>query len=226
MVPPVYAPQDPSGRSAPYHRDAVVFGSSHLVVSGTLFQGSSFFISWLEILHSNSHVLEPRFSFLHFCCTVVIMLLTMNTLLFSWMFLALVVEGAPTTPIVTRHEAGDAARAETGTVGRLVYGIVSTVCLCAMSFAMGKILEPNFRCNIILTHSRPSCNTIRKKEKAAVRLVAFPHPDRGGHDARHLRRNSGVRPQSHHVQGMPGLNHSLPLLVLFFKDPAVSNPIL
>lgn len=76
----------------------------------------------------------------------------------------------------------------------------------------------------MLTYSRPSCNTIRKEEKAAIRLVAFPHPDRGGHDARHLRCNPGIRPQSHHVQGVSGLNHSLPLLVLFFKDSAVSSP--
>lgn len=151
-------------------------------------------------------------------------LLTLNMMLFSGMFLALVVEGAPTAQIVPRHEAGDAARAETGTVGRLVYGIVSTVCLCAMSFAMGKILKPNFRCNITLTYNRPSCDTIRKEEKAAIRLVAFPHSNRGGHDARHLRRDPGVWPQSHHVQGMPGINHSLPLLVLLFQDPAVSSP--
>jgi hypothetical protein len=121
-------------------------------------------------------------------------LLTLNMMLFAGMFLALVVEGAPTTQIVPRHEAGDAARAETGTVGRLVYGIVSTVCLCAMSFAMGKILELNFRCNITLTYNRPSCNTVRKEEKAAIRVVAFPHPDHSGHDARYLRRDPGIRP--------------------------------
>jgi hypothetical protein len=74
-------------------------------------------------------------------------LLTLNMMLFSWMFLALAVTGAPTKQIVPRHESGDVARVETGTVGRLVYGIVSTVCLCAMSFAMGKIIEPHFHCN-------------------------------------------------------------------------------
>lgn len=145
-------------------------------------------------------------------------------MLLSWMFLVLTVEGAPTTRIVPRHEAGDAARVETGTVGRLVYGVVSTVCLCAMSFALGTAKEPNFRCNIILTHTRASCNTIRKKEEAAIRLVAFPHPDHSGYDACHLRCDPGIRPQSHHIQGMPSLDYSLSLLVLLFQDPAVSNP--
>ena len=150
-------------------------------------------------------------------------LLTLNMTLFSWMFLALVVEGSPVAQSIPRHEAGDAVRPETGTVGRLVYGIVSTICLMAMSFALGRTIEPNYRCNIILTHIRSSCNTIRKEEKAAIRLVAFPHPDPGSHDARHLRRDPGIRPQSHHLQGMPGINHSLPLLVPFFQDATVSN---
>ena len=152
------------------------------------------------------------------------MLLTLKMMLLSWMFLVFTVEGAPITRIVPRHEAGDAARVETGTVGRLVYGVVSTVCLCAMSFALGTAMEPGVRCNMTLTHIRPSCNTIRKEEKAAIRLVAFPHPDHSGHDARDLRRDPGIWSKSHHVQGMPSLDYSLSLLVLLFQDPTVSSP--
>jgi hypothetical protein len=46
----------------------------------------------------------------------------------------------------------------------------------------------------VLIHSRPSCNTIREKEKITVRLDSFSYPDCGGYDARYLRRDSSIRP--------------------------------
>lgn len=66
-----------------------------------------------------------------------IVLLRMKAIVFPWMFLSLLVEGSPTRRMVPGVDPDDAARAETGILGRLVYGITSTVCLCALSFAMG-----------------------------------------------------------------------------------------
>jgi hypothetical protein len=75
----------------------------------------------------------------------------------------------------------------------------------------------------ILTHNRPSCDTIREEEKVTICLDSFPHSDCGCHDACHLRCNSSIRPQPHHLQAMSSIHHSLPIFVLFFKDSAVSN---
>jgi hypothetical protein len=61
----------------------------------------------------------------------------MRTMMSSWIFLVLLVEASPTKRIMSRHELESAARAETGALGRLVYGIISTLCLCALSFALG-----------------------------------------------------------------------------------------
>ena len=58
------------------------------------------------------------------------------------MFLMLLVKGSPTTRIVLQEESENVARVETGALGRLVYGIVSTFCLCAMSFALGVFVQP------------------------------------------------------------------------------------
>jgi hypothetical protein len=59
----------------------------------------------------------------------------------SWTFLVLLVDASPTTQIIPREEPENAARAETGALGRLVYGIISTFCLCAMSFALGIFVQ-------------------------------------------------------------------------------------
>jgi hypothetical protein len=66
----------------------------------------------------------------------------------SWIFLVLLVEASPTTRIIPRDEPERAARAETGALGRLVYGIISTFCLCALSFALGMYVQPKSHCNI------------------------------------------------------------------------------
>ncbi|KAH7394967.1 hypothetical protein DE146DRAFT_658795 [Phaeosphaeria sp. MPI-PUGE-AT-0046c] len=61
----------------------------------------------------------------------------MTTMTLPWLFLLSLVEGSPMTKIMFREEQGNAPRAETGALGRLVYGIISTICLCAISFALG-----------------------------------------------------------------------------------------
>jgi hypothetical protein len=65
------------------------------------------------------------------------MSLKMKTAVAFLMFLVLHVEALPTPRISPRHEPGDVAHPETGALGRLVYGIISTFCLCALSFALG-----------------------------------------------------------------------------------------
>lgn len=74
-----------------------------------------------------------------------------------------------------------------------------------------------------LIHERPSCDTIREKEEVAVCMDPFPYPDCGGYDACCFRRDPGIRSQSHHLEGMQGIRHSLSVLVLLFEDAAVSN---
>lgn len=49
----------------------------------------------------------------------------------------LLVKGSRTARIVRQKEQESIARVETGALGRLVYGIISTLCLCALSFALG-----------------------------------------------------------------------------------------
>jgi hypothetical protein len=141
----------------------------------------------------------------------------------SWIFFVLLVEASPTKRIMSRHELESAARAETGALGRLVYGIISTLCLCALSFALGISSSQNQV--VILTYNRPSCNTIREKEKTTVCVDPFPHPDCGGHDACCFRRDSSIRPQSHHLQAMSGIDYSLSILVLLFEGSVVSRPL-
>jgi hypothetical protein len=64
-------------------------------------------------------------------------LLATKTMFYSWIFLALLVDASPTARDMTREQPENAARAETGALGRLVYGIISTFSLCALSFALG-----------------------------------------------------------------------------------------
>lgn len=47
------------------------------------------------------------------------------------------VDGLPTEPILVREQSANAVRAETGALGRLLYGIISIICLCGLSFALG-----------------------------------------------------------------------------------------
>jgi hypothetical protein len=63
-----------------------------------------------------------------------------------WAFLVLLVEASPTNQIITREGPESTARAETGALGRLVYGIISTSCLCAMSFALGIFVQLKTHC--------------------------------------------------------------------------------
>jgi hypothetical protein len=64
-------------------------------------------------------------------------LLATKTMIHSWIFLVLLVDASPTALNTTREQPENAARAETGALGRLVYGIISTFSLCALSFALG-----------------------------------------------------------------------------------------
>lgn len=66
-------------------------------------------------------------------------LLRMGTTVFSWMILVLLIKGSRTARIVRQKEQESVAHVETGALGRLVYGIISTPCLCAVSFALGVI---------------------------------------------------------------------------------------
>lgn len=67
----------------------------------------------------------------------------MKATIIFFLFLLQLVEGLPTTQIIPREEPQSAAHAETGALGRLVYGIISTICLCAMSFALGIYVTSN-----------------------------------------------------------------------------------
>ena len=78
-------------------------------------------------------VLKPRLPTLN---------LKMKIVIVSLIALVQLVEGLPTPRILSRHEPQDVARAETGALGRLVYGIISTFCLCALSFALGRFAQP------------------------------------------------------------------------------------
>jgi hypothetical protein len=73
-------------------------------------------------------------------------LLRMETMISSWVFLVLLVKASPINQTITREEPESTARAETGAVGRLVYGIISTFCLCAMSFALGIFVQLKTHC--------------------------------------------------------------------------------
>lgn len=72
--------------------------------------------------------------------------------------------------------------------------------------------------------NRPPRNSIREEEKTAIRVDSFSYPDRGGDDARYLRRHSGIRSESHHVEAVPGIDYSLSILVFLLEDLAVSRP--
>ena len=64
-------------------------------------------------------------------------LLRIRTASCSWIIMMLLVKGSRTARIVRQKEQESIARVETGALGRLVYGIISTLCLCALSFALG-----------------------------------------------------------------------------------------
>jgi ABC-type anion transport system duplicated permease subunit len=64
----------------------------------------------------------------------------------SWIFVVLLVEASPTVRIISREEPESAVRAETGALGRLVYGIISIICLCALSFTLGIFIQSILHC--------------------------------------------------------------------------------
>ncbi|KAL5121580.1 hypothetical protein ACEQ8H_000652 [Pleosporales sp. CAS-2024a] len=55
----------------------------------------------------------------------------------AWLFLVLLAEALPTTQVLPQQDPEAVASAGTGAFGRLLYGIISTICLCALSFALG-----------------------------------------------------------------------------------------
>lgn len=116
----------------------------------------------------------------------------MRRVIFSCLFLLTFVKGSSIRQIITREESENAVRAETGTLGRLVYGIVSTICLCAMSFALGNSLGLNHV--LLLTHDRSSRNTIREEKNIAICLDPLPYPDRSRCIACSIRVDPRIRP--------------------------------
>lgn len=66
----------------------------------------------------------------------------MKSTIASLFLLVLLVEGSPSPQILHGQKSKDVARVETGAIGRLVYGIVSIICLCALSFALGTFPQP------------------------------------------------------------------------------------
>jgi hypothetical protein len=82
-----------------------------------------------------------------FCARPMKALLATKTMIRSWIFFVLLVDASPTALDMRRELPENTARAETGALGRLVYGIVSTFSLCALSFALGILVWPRSRCN-------------------------------------------------------------------------------
>jgi hypothetical protein len=90
---------------------------------------------------SSASVQQPRSTTSFFYALLMKVLLRMKITIASWIFFVLLVDTSPTTQIIPREEPENAARAETGALGRLIYGIISTFCLCAMSFALGIFVQ-------------------------------------------------------------------------------------
>jgi hypothetical protein len=74
-------------------------------------------------------------------------LLARKTIMHFWIFLVSLVDASPTVLHLTREQPENAARVETGALGRLVYGIISMFSLCALSFALGMFGWPRSRYN-------------------------------------------------------------------------------